>query len=202
MSFLEKCKINVPFWKIKGDLERIQINSDRSDIISYPEFIKYFEKRERISKHDMIIGIHFSYGWMPTIFDFRSFELDQATALLNKVYTGIMLSADELSSLKRCFNNSLVGASKLLHFVNPKDYAIWDSRVYRYLTGEKPYQYRLDVFQNYLDYLEFCKFITNNKNYESIHYEVQKKLGFEYEITPLRSLELIMFENGGNKKIK
>ena len=55
MSFLEKCKINVPFWKIKGDLERIQINSDRSDIISYPEFIKYFEKRERISKHDMII---------------------------------------------------------------------------------------------------------------------------------------------------
>jgi hypothetical protein len=55
--------------------------------------------------------------------------------------------------LKRAFNNSLVGTSKLLHFIHPKQYAIWDSWVFRFLNNEEPHKYKLEKPKTYLEYL-------------------------------------------------
>lgn len=72
----------------------------------------------------MIIGISFTYSWMPTILKSMKLEnTEKAIILLNKVKRGKILSVDELLILKETFNNSLVGSSKLLHFINPEKYA-------------------------------------------------------------------------------
>ncbi|HRL70351.1 MAG TPA: hypothetical protein PLT79_01470, partial [Flavobacterium sp.] len=42
-----------------------------------------------------------------------------------------------LEIVKKCINNSLVRISKLLHFINPSIYAIWVSRIFRYITRKK-----------------------------------------------------------------
>ncbi len=171
----------------------------RSDYISYPEFLRYFSDLETITRHNLIVGINFTYGWMPTIFDFRSDRFDEALEILNRAKKGNKLTIDELDLLKGLLNNSLVGTTKLLHFIKPDKFAIWDSRVYRYLTGKEPYEKRIGDSKAYLAYLEFCAYLTTQKEFKSMQEIVEKQVG--YSMTPLRIAELIMYSNGSKKVI-
>jgi hypothetical protein len=67
-------KIDITIEKIKGDSMKVNIKKDDNYLFSYPHFLKYFQDNP-ISKHSLIIGINFTYGWMPTIFNFQSFNL-------------------------------------------------------------------------------------------------------------------------------
>jgi hypothetical protein len=155
---LETFKQNIPLDKFFQDGRKFAIKR-QSDYISYPEFLKYFNDLKTITKHNLIIGINFTYGWMPTIFDYRSDKFKEAIDILNQAKKGNKLSADNLVLLKGLLNNSLVGTTKLLHFIRPDNFAIWDSRVYRYLTNKEPYDNRIGNCNTYLDYLEFCNYL-------------------------------------------
>lgn len=102
---------------------------------SYRYFVSFFSDKHYLAEADLIIGASFTYGWMPTILNFKSNEFDSAVTIINKAKGPQRISDDELVLLKSLVNNSLVGVSKLLHFVNPHVYAIWDSRVCTLLTG-------------------------------------------------------------------
>lgn len=168
--------------------------SNRSDYVSYSEFLKYFNELETITKHNLIIGINFTYGWMPTIFEFCSSQFDEALIILNNAKHGKIPTAEELAVLKRLLNNSLVGTSKLLHFINPSIFAIWDSRVFRYLTGKEPHDYRIGNFESFLSYLTFCAYLTKVPSYEKVHLSITEKVG--YAMTKFRTAELIMYSHG------
>ena len=135
--------------------------------ISYPEFLKYFDTIESISKHNLIIGINFVYWWMPTIFDFRSDNFDEVVEILNDAKKWLIPTIEQLNILKWLFKNSLVGTSKLLHFINPDKFAIRDSRVYYYLTGKTAY--KIGDCEAYLSYLAFCGYLTQEKEYEKMN---------------------------------
>lgn len=163
--------------------------------VSYPEFLKYFSDIKVITKHNLVIGINFTYGWMPTIFDFRSENFDEAIKILNNAKKGLIPTVAQLETLKGLFNKSLVGTTKLLHFINPEIFAIWDSRVYNYLTGEKAYNHRIGNCESYLSFLIFCKYLTERGEYEELHKSICKKIG--YTMTKFRTVEMIMYLNGG-----
>lgn len=165
----------------------------REDII-YPEFVKYFKGNTTITFHHMVIGINFTYGWMPTAFDFRSKEFSAAVKILNLAKKSEDLTEQQFAILKDLFNNSLVGTTKLLHFINPRRFAIWDSRVYRYFYGEEPHQYRIGDSKRYLAYLKFCNMVACNNDFDKVHESICKKLG--YQVTKLRSIELSMYYMG------
>lgn len=137
---------------------------------------------------------------MPTIFDFRSDNFNDAVKILNNAKNGIIPSVKQLDILKGLFNNSLVGTTKLLHFINPEKFAIWDSRVYRYLTGKESYNYRIGNSETYLSFLKFMVSLTEEKDYEKVHNSICAKLG--YSMTKLRTSELIMYLNGAKPKEK
>lgn len=162
-----------------------------SYIESYPEFLQYFTTLERIEKHHLIISAHFVYGWMPTIVHLNLEETDQILLLLNHVKSGTRLKEYEINMLKSFINNSLVGLSKLLHFINPAEYAIWDSRIFRYLTHKKS-QYGIDKAENYLGYLTKMKELSNHESYPRLHTMIEKH--FNYSLTPMRAIEILMFE--------
>lgn len=195
---LEIFKKNITFDKLLQDEKTIALKQLSSDFVSYPEFIKYFNDIVIISKHNLVIGINFTYAWMPTMFDFRSDNFEEVIKILNSAKQGQIPTENELEILKKCFNNSLVGASKLLHFINPSQFAIWDSRVYRYLTNEEPHSYRLDKYKSYFAFLDFCNFITNHDDYLKIHNSVIEKVG--YQMTKIRTAELIMYIKGEQPK--
>lgn len=169
----------------------------QSDYISYPEFLKYFSDLKTITRHNLTIGINFTYGWMPTIFDFRSNNFDEVIEILNEAKKGNNLDVDNLVLLKGLLNNSLVGTTKLLHFINPDNFAIWDSRVYRYLTNKEPYDNRIGNCNTYLDYLAFCDYLTKQPEFDSLKKNIENQVG--YTMTAFRVAELVMYLNGVKK---
>jgi hypothetical protein len=125
------------------------------DITTYPQLL---EATHRLStQHDLVAlaGVsHLAYGWMPTMLSFRATAIDP-----DQVWEHIgqgNLDDELLLSLKRLINNSLVGASKVLHFIKPDAYAIMDSRVRRYLAenlgGTGPWNTPA-YYRNYVEWI-------------------------------------------------
>ncbi len=182
---------NLTFNKLFSDASIFDVDPNESYILTYPEFIRYFKDIEQIKQHNLVVGSHFVYGWMPTIISLNLDRLDKTLEYLNKAKSGDLLDGEEIEHLKRCINNSLVGLSKLLHFINPYVYAIWDSRIFRYLT-EKNTPYGIDRPANYLQYLEGLNEIVNHSKFYEIKALVQRH--FDYPLSPLRMVELVMFQ--------
>lgn len=187
---------NLTYEKLRHDAEKFTVAENDSYIKTYPEFLKYFSSLERIERHHLIISSHFVYGWMPTIIHLDLKDIDQILLLLNAVKSKQILNREEIQKLKSCINNSLVGLSKLLHFINPINYAILDRRIFKYITDKKS-QYGIDKAENYLAYLESLKNIIAHKDYEDLHKLIENK--FDYAISPMRAIEILMFETGRQK---
>lgn len=219
LRFEEVLKIKFEFnaaenkWKkrIEGidqlieEARKFQIEDEtQSYLHSYPYFINYFAniQNHKIEIDNLVIGIHFVYGWMPTIFEFKNQEdFVVATEILNKAKVGEPLKSRDYETLKRLLNGSLVGTSKLLHFINPEKYAIWDSRVHNYLRKNiesHKFSYDIGDISNYERYLNYLSEVTNSVEFSEIYSLVNEKIEtkFKYKISSFRAIELLMFING------
>ena len=162
-------------------------------LISYPHFLNYFKNLQKINIENLVIGISFTYSWMPTILKSISLKnTEKVIGILNKVKNGGEIVETELVILKETFNNSLVGSSKLLHFINPTKYAIWDSRVFRFLNSEEPHKYKLEKPNTYLNYLKLLESIKSENTFNQFYEQMKQKVG--YEITEYRAIELAFFK--------
>jgi hypothetical protein len=135
------------------------------------------------------------YGWMPTILELYpdNGDLARAADILSRAKEGQCLESRDLEALASLVNNSVVGASKLLHFVAPNHFAIWDSKVYAFVHEQRPHYYRVNDVATYEAYVVRLTGLALDDGFESFHRSVQAKLN--YEVSPLRALELIMFLN-------
>jgi hypothetical protein len=166
-------------------------------LVSYPIFLKYFSSLEKINLDNLIIGISFTYAWMPTILEFKNNKFDEALKILNKAKCNENLEIEDFIILKSLLNNSLVGTSKLLHFINPKKYAIWDSRVFYFLNKDKnikPHNYRVENIDSYLNYLRLLNDLIKTEKFNGFYKIVNDKLNGE--VTEFRAIELVMFQGG------
>lgn len=188
---------NLNIEQLIKDVKHFNLYLNDSYVESYPEFIKYFESLETIEKHHLIISSHFVYGWMPTIIYLDLRDIDKVLFLLNAAKSGHELTINELEILKYSINNSMVGLSKLLHFINPRNYAIWDSNILKYLTGNKS-QYGIDKATNYDAYIKEIKKLIQHPDYGDLHFKIERY--FNYPITPMRAVEILMFETIRNEK--
>lgn len=163
--------------------------------LSYAAFIKFFacKSNRDLSLNDIIIGMSFTYSWMPTMLTIEILDGQEAllVRVLNKVHVQKeYLDEDELELLKKVVNNSLVGSSKLLHFISPDMYPIIDSRVMDFLFGGSSYE-RLVEPKFYLDYISYMKNLSNH----SVVTELTMKLNtiLKSNLAPLRALEFCMY---------
>ena len=162
-------------------------------LLSYPFFLNYFQNLESINLENLVIGISFTYSWMPTILKALNLKnTEEVLFILNEVKKGKLIDEQQLTTLKTTFNNSLVGTSKLLHFINPRQYAIWDSRVFRFLNDVEPHKYRLEKPRAYIEYLNLIEELKNEKAFTAFFDLIKQKVG--YDITEYRALELAFFK--------
>ena len=162
-------------------------------LLSYPYFLNYFQNLESINLENLVIGISFTYSWMPTILKALNLKnTEKVLFILNEVKKGKLIDEQQLTTLKTTFNNSLVGTSKLLHFINPKQYAIWDSRVFRFLNDVEPHKYRLEKPRAYIEYLKLIEELKNEEPFTTFFELMKQKVG--YDITEYRALELAFFK--------
>lgn len=187
-------------------LSNIDRFEDTQYFDSYFEFVKYFENIETIDYHSLVISSYFTYGWMPTIlkkFDIDS-DITKPLTVFNKVKKNVSIDDNEYMSLVKCVNNSIVGVSKLLHFINPIQYPIFDSRIKNYFKINnlldslwKPtYQNKDKDIQQYKTYRDICLTIINDGRFDSIYDMSIQKLGLDRDLTKMRVLENMFFTFG------
>lgn len=184
-------KLLFNYESFKNEVKNFEVSKDNSYARTYIEFVNYFNNNDPIDEHHLIIGSHFVYGWMPTIITFNIQEKEKTLKLFNKAKSMELLDSAELDYLKGCINKSLVGLSKLLHFINPEKYAIWDSRIFRYVTGKKSH-YGIGEPKNYLEYLSIVREISSHDDYQKLHDRIAKH--YNYSLHPYRAIEVVLFE--------
>lgn len=172
-----------------------KIDSTQEDpyLKTYPIFIQYFKDQIKLTENNIIIGISLVYSWMPRIL--KNLNLDniaKATEIFNKAKSGNAVNKEELKLLIKTFDNSLVGVSKLFHFINPNMYAIWDSKVYISLYDKKPNQNSIKNPDKYLEYLKWIDGIKQDPAFEEFFLKMKTLLG--NDITEFRAVEYALFK--------
>ena len=155
----------------------------------YPYLIE-FTSRQKEDIHSLISISHMVYGWMPTIIESRFCEED--STLWEKIDEG-SIEESFLSRLKVCINNSIVGTSKLLHFRNPQQYAIWDSRVFKSVTGREKNQIQMNNIGNFIAYTQRLRFLAVQPGIEDLKRDLIDKGYCSTNASSLRVIELILF---------
>jgi len=191
-------KIVIPIEEIIELASRCIFNSEPSVHFSYRHFVTYFQDRETITEHDVVIATSFVYSWMPRCLDFKVLtEFDNLAAYLNAVRRCYDLDTRALALFKRVINNSLIGTSKLLHFAAPEKYPIIDSRVAAFLEKHEQ-AVDTDDPECYVAYTCACRRAVEHPHFENIRGLVCHAVG--YQVSAIRALELIMFLAGKKKK--
>lgn len=132
------------------------------------------------------------YGWMPTIL--RSVEISDEQVTLIKSAADI----DAGIALIRTFsvplvNNSWVGSSKFLHFLNPNAFPIWDSHIARAFGWVRRDQY--ETSSRYVAYMAAMRDLLPISVESTAQTIGRIKIQFGYEVSPLRALEFLIFSD-------
>ena len=164
---------------------------------SYFEFIKFFSETPVITHHNLTIGINFVYGWMPTILTIHGDDLSDQIVILNNLKNkNIIPDSDAMEMLKSAFNNSIVGTSKLMHFVRPDLMPIWDSKVSAQVRKIIPMTKQVNSVNNYIKYVALCNDIIDHYLFSKAKIEIEKVV--KYSITNMRAVEQLLFYNINN----
>lgn len=132
-------------------------------LTSYSFMLKFAQRVKKDLDKIALIGLaHMAYGWMPTMI--RHIRSDFNLAVWKKKIEKGSLEKDFLEEVMALTNDSIVGTSKLLHFLNPEMYPIYDSKVYTSVTNEDKHNLSKDI-DNFVEYSERLRdFAKYNKS--------------------------------------
>ncbi|MCP4407139.1 MAG: hypothetical protein GY807_05140 [Gammaproteobacteria bacterium] len=203
---------------------------------SYDRYLQYFRDKpagEDLTEQDLYVGFGFAYSWMATIkqLDPRIKIIDSAVDALNevrsihpadlgpgKIKTGT-ISNDEVLRIQRTiepirqFLGSVTGSSKLLHFVNPEIFPIWDVTIHGY-CDQNHLKNSSDSLQRYVRHTFNVHSLINDASFnEIIYHPLTKALNQAHEtvrdqyripdpMSKVRSAEFLMFFGGRLERIQ
>ena len=158
---------------------------------SYPLLLKSTAHLCDAMGSNAVPGVaHIVYGWMPTILKNLTFDDHINDHLIAARQINDFQSAFNLvDGLETSpINNSWVGLSKVLHFINPEFFPIWDSVVARNF-GVSDYRIKQKKI-----YTKYMKFISENLEFKSVStvQDLFEKRA-NYTISNVRACEFILF---------
>ena len=186
----------------------LSVPAGDSYLHSYPFLLAHVAALGPLDEGALIAVAHLAYGWMPTVLHLDVAALPGALENVEAARQGVVLTVPQLQRVAAAINHSVVGASKVLHFVNPATYPIWDSRVYRFchrtLDGlpAAGHFYQVNDATVYVAYAEACRHVVEMPAfapvYDVIRQQFQPLAAYTgFEVAPLRALEYVMFCAGG-----
>jgi hypothetical protein len=197
---------------------------------TYDRFLQYFRDRptsQPLSEQDLYVGFAMAHSWMATIkqLDPSTDTIRSAVESLNRVRgmkpesLGLhrvdqgRMPPEQMAQVEaaieplRQFLGSAVGPSRLLHFLNPMVFPIWDSVIHRYCDRTAPHS-TSDSLNRYLEYTYDVHTLINHPDFDRLVYaplseameRAYKAVSDQYR-TPetmgkVRAIEFIMFFGG------
>lgn len=131
--------------------------SKSAELEHYNQILSAAQIYQAIDWQAAVALLHMVYAWMPTMLEIGDQPPQQRQRIpahLERAKKGLLPSKNELEELKKFTNNSVVGASKLLHILNPTVYPIWDSRVARVFMWWNVSESTFNKSHRYLEYRE------------------------------------------------
>ena len=195
-------------WLVLSDEDAIQ-NRMVGDPYSmaYPALISYFSTLQVESWDAAVLGLHIVYGWMPTIPKLGSImRWDEAkrkdlALMLTRAQSGQEPSNKELAILMTFSNNSMIGASKFLHFLKPETFPIWDSRVAKiYLKNSKASGQQVNGIKPWQIYKSTLAEWLNDEAVREKCAELRRLACFLDHVSDLRLVELVLFHRTASKR--
>ena len=166
---------------------------------TYPSIRALTENRSQI---DMCVFHQLAsstYGWMPRVIRIDPQYAESALEAVNQALEVQIDSFFDLDAVMPIANylHSLVGASKVLHFVNPQVFPIWDSRIEGFRLGKKPSQYHMSKPENLSSYIHNVHEIIQDRRFPDFFHEFQsafeQRLGdcqiSPYKVSEVRAVE-------------
>jgi len=183
-------KFTIEYFILKA--EKLEINTNNQYLTVYNELID-FVKNIREYDHKAFISVaHMVYGWMPTILECKFSSEENYSMYIKNIESG-NCSLEFLEKIKSKINNSIVGGSKFLHFINPEMYAIWDSRVYKSLFGKKGNNNSINNVNNYMQYNLLLRELSQKAEMMSIYKILNEKKYITKRVSNMRALENVLF---------
>lgn len=129
-----------------------QRDEKEQQLTSYSFMLEFAQRNKKKLDKVAIIGLaHMAYGWMPTMI--RHIRSNFNLADWKKKIEKGSLEKSFLEEVMALTNDSIVGTSKLLHFLNPEMYPIYDSKVYKSVTNGDKHNLSKDI-DNFVEYSE------------------------------------------------
>ena len=174
---------------------------------AYPVLLSHFKVKESLDWDAAVIGLHIVYGWMPTIprlgqiMIWDDSKKQQLVDCLSKAKSGDVPSDSSLLILMEFCNNSMVGGSKLLHFLNPDMFPIWDSRVAKvFLQNPKAQGQQVNSIKAWKAYRATLEKWITKPDVKKRCEELRGLAVFLNGVTNLRLVELVMFRKTASKR--
>ncbi len=197
---------------------------------TYDRFLQYFRDRpasQPLTEQDLFVGFAMAHSWMATIkqLDPSTDTIRSAVECLNRVrgmrpdalgLHGVdrgrmpleqMTQVETVIEPLRQFLGSVVGTSRVLHFLNPLVFPIWDSVIHRYSDRSAPHA-TSDSLNRYLEYTYDVHTLIHHPDFDRLVYTpLSEALERAYQAvsdryrTPqamgkVRAVEFIMFFGG------
>ena len=183
------------------------MHAGNSYLHSYPFLLAHVAALGPLDKGALIAVAHLTYGWVPTVLHLDFDALPDALQRVEEARRGSVLTVPQLQQVAAAVNHSVVGASKLLHFVNPATYPIWDRHVYRFcyrtLDGlpAAGHFYQVNDAAAYSDYAQTCRLVVQMPAFAPIYQAVLQQFQqlpayADHRVGPLRALAFVMFSAG------
>ncbi len=152
-----------------------------------------------LDRHHAILIGHCVFGWMPTQLTVVGDSIDAAAQILCDAETRPKgVTAAKIRTLARTFQtskgNSVVAAAKILHFIAPSLYPIWDKHVARQWGASPNGKKAGDEYVKFSKALRAAIELPDGGEACTIMRDHLSRAGFVGEITDLRAAELIIFQ--------
>ena len=209
--------------RIESELENVksELNPSKRDqrmnhyLNSYCSLLKVSQSLCKQAKGDpgfrnnAIVAIaHMAYGWMPTTLKMcdinDEIKHDDKKTILDAFDVKSPEDARDfvVGFASSPINDSCVGLSKALHFINPEFFPIWDSNVAQLFRKQNHYE--MKKTKVYGCYIEFCHSALGCQTVAEAVKQVQDLICCHegYEVEKIRALEFMLFAIGKEQKKK
>jgi hypothetical protein len=165
---------------------------------NYFHLLEFVKRNINIKDGITLIGIsHTIYGWMPKMLLNMNEKLISNINEVNIIWENILsgsLDHEFLGKIYQITNNSIRGGSKLLHFINPKHYAIFDSHVFKAITQKDGYDNDYSI-ENFIMYINKLKELEKNDiRMNELKIKIDKNNNITREdIANLRYIEMCLY---------
>jgi hypothetical protein len=188
----------------KSVLDRIASDSYS---VAYLILAEHFDRLPALDWNAAVCGLHIVYSWMPTIprlgkiMRWSSDRKDELVAALDVVRKGEEPTESQLKIIVSFCNNSIVGASKLMHFLSPLTFPIWDSRVARaFLKWPKILGSSVNRINRWKEYRSTILVWTRDGNVKRKCTELRRKIIPLKRASDIRLIELVLFHKTRSKR--